>query len=103
MHLKHRFQPYISTRCVCETLILPAATKSKSGKISKAYLLTMLNPKGHVMSVKCEQPLGELSYCPCLTILSPPKLQILHFYVGGTEYRQKDRQIDKQTDRQSDH
>ena len=39
--------------------MLPAATKSKYGKISKSYILTP--PQGHVMSVVCEQPLDELT------------------------------------------
>ena len=30
-------------------------------KISKSYILTLLHPQGHVMSVKCEQPLDELT------------------------------------------
>ena len=30
-------------------------------KISKSYILTPPNPQGHVMSVKCEQPLDELT------------------------------------------
>ena len=39
----------------------PAATKSKWGKISKFQILTLPQPQGHVMSVKCEQPLDELT------------------------------------------
>ena len=39
----------------------PAATKSKSGKISKSHILTPPLPQGHVMSGKCEQPLDELT------------------------------------------
>ena len=30
-------------------------------KISKFYILTLPHPQGHVMSVKCEQPLDELT------------------------------------------
>ena len=30
-------------------------------KISKSYILTPLNPQGHVMSVKCEEPIDELT------------------------------------------
>ena len=30
-------------------------------KISKSYILTTPHPQGHVMSVKCEQPLDELT------------------------------------------
>ena len=39
----------------------PAATKSKYGKISKSYILTPPIPQGYVMSLKCEQPLDELT------------------------------------------
>ena len=37
------------------------AIKSKSGKISEFYILTLPHPQGHVMSVKCEQPLDGLA------------------------------------------
>ena len=30
-------------------------------KISKSYILTLPHPQGRVMSVKCEQPLDELT------------------------------------------
>ena len=39
----------------------PAATNSKYGKISKSYILTQPHPRGHGMSVKCEQPINELT------------------------------------------
>ena len=47
----------------------PAATKSKYGKISKSQILTPPHPWGHVMSVKCEQALDELTVqvCYCMT------------------------------------
>ena len=38
-----------------------AATKSNYGKISKSYILTPPHSQGLVMSVKCEQPLDELT------------------------------------------
>ena len=28
-------------------------------KISKSYILTLPHPQGHVMSVKCEEPINE--------------------------------------------
>ena len=34
------------TRRVCETWMPPAATKSKYGKISESYILTLPHPKG---------------------------------------------------------
>ena len=46
---------------VYNSLMPLAATKSKSGKISKSCLLTPPNPQEHVMSLKCEQPLDELT------------------------------------------
>ena len=65
-----------------------AATKLKSGKISKSQILTPPQPKGHGMSVKCEKPLDEftvqvwflydhqnLKYC------------ISYVHVSGTELR----------------
>ena len=39
----------------------PAAAKLKSGKISKSQILTSTHPQGHVLSVRCEQPLDELT------------------------------------------
>ena len=39
----------------------PDATKSKYDKISKSLILVSLHPQGHVMSVKCEEPLDELT------------------------------------------
>ena len=30
-------------------------------KIFKSYILTLAQPKGHVMSVKCEEPIDELT------------------------------------------
>ena len=40
----------------------PAATKSNNmAKISKSYILTSFHPKEHVMSVKCEEPIDELT------------------------------------------
>ena len=40
-------------------MIALAATKSKSGKISKSFILTP--SQGHDMSVQCEQSLDEQS------------------------------------------
>ena len=39
----------------------PAATKSKYGKNLKSYILTPPDPQGHRMSVKCEEPIDELT------------------------------------------
>ena len=50
----------INKTFVCETRMLPATTKSKHGKISKAQILTLPLPQGHMMTVKCNKPLDEL-------------------------------------------
>ena len=42
-------------------------------KISKSYILTPPHPKGRVMSVKCEEPIDELTVQVQVTV-SPPKL-----------------------------
>ena len=39
----------------------PAATKLKSGKMSKSQILTPTPPQGHVISLKCEKALDELT------------------------------------------
>ena len=63
----HSIHPHISITSktekldVCETQIPLAATTQKSGKISKSYILTPHNPQGHVMLVKGEQPIDELT------------------------------------------
>ena len=51
------------TRRVCETRMPPAATKSNYCKKSLSPTFGPAPPQGHVMSVKCEQHLDELSYC----------------------------------------
>ena len=40
----------------------PDGKKSKYGNISESYILTPPHPQGHVMSVKYEQPLDELTF-----------------------------------------
>ena len=39
----------------------PAATNQNMAKIFKSYILTPPHPQGHMMSVKFEQPLDELT------------------------------------------
>ena len=47
---------------MCLWNIPPAATKSKYGKnLFKSYILTQPDPQGHVMLVKCEEPIDELT------------------------------------------
>ena len=59
--------------CVYETRMPPAVTKSNMAKISKSYILTPPQPQGHVMSVKCKEPIDE-TYSPSLVTVSSPKL-----------------------------
>ena len=49
---------YDRTRSDCETWMPTVATKPK---ISKSYILTPPPPQGHRVSVKCEQPIYELT------------------------------------------
>ena len=51
----------VNKTCVSETRMPPAATKSNMAKISKSYILTLHHPQGHGMSVKCEEPLYEIT------------------------------------------
>ena len=59
----------------------PGGNKVKIWQKSLSYIFTLPHPQGHEMSVKCEQPIDELSL---LTVLSP-ELWILHF-VSGMEW-----------------
>ena len=70
----------------------PAATKSKYGKISKSQILTTPHPQGHVMSVRCEQPLDELTVQVWL-LYDHPNFKYCTLYISGTELR-----TDKRTD-----
>ena len=56
----------------------------------KSYILTPPHPQGQVMSVKCEEPIDEIS--PNLANALTPKILILLF-VSGTELR-KDKRSD---------
>ena len=73
----------------------PAATKSKYGKIFKCQILTPPHPKGHVMSVRCEQPLDEHTVQVWL-LYDHPYFIYCTLNVSGTELR-----TDKQTDGQT--
>ena len=76
----------------------PAATKSKYGKkISKYYILTPPHPQGRVMSVKCEEPIDELTVQVWL-LYQHPNFKYLKYPVSGTELR-----TDGQTDGRSDY
>ena len=60
--------------------------------ISKSYILTPPHPKGHVMSVKCEQPLDELTVQVWLQY-DHPNFKYCTLFISGTELR-----TDKRTD-----
>ena len=78
----------------------PAATKPKYGKISKSYILTLPQPQGHVMSVKCEEPIDE-SIVKVWLLYHHPNFKYYTLFVSGTELR-TNRWMVGQTDRQTD-
>ena len=78
----------------------PAATKSNMGKISKSYISTPPHPQGHVMSVKCEEPIDELTVQVWL-LYHHPNFKYCTLLVSGTELR-TDRRTDGQTNGQTD-
>ena len=69
-------------------------------KISKSYILTQPHPHGHVMSVKCEEPIDELTVQVWL-LYHHPNLKYWTLFVSGTEL-QTDGWTDGQTDGQTD-
>ena len=62
----------------------PGGTKSKYGKISTSYILTPPYPQGHEMSLKCEQPLDELTVQVWL-LYNYPNFKYWTLFVSGTE------------------
>ena len=64
-------------------------------KISKSYILTPPQPQGHVMLVKCEQPLDELTVQ--VWLLYNHQNLILHFFISGTELRTDGQKDDPNT------
>ena len=73
--------------------------KSKSGKISKSYILTPPDPRGHGMSVKCEKPIDELTVQVWL-LYHHPNIKYCTLFESGTELR-TDGQTDGRTDRRT--
>ena len=55
-------------------------------KISKSYILNPPHPQGHVMSVKCEQPLDELTVQVWL-LYDHPNFKYCTLFKSGTELR----------------
>ena len=73
-------------------------------KISKSYILTPTHPLGRVMSVKCKEPIGELTVQVWL-LYHHPNFKHCTLFVSGTELRtdrQTDGRTNGQTDRQTD-
>ena len=68
-------------------------------KISKSYILTPPHSHGHVMLVKCEQPIDELTVQIWL-LYHHPNFRYCTLFVSGTELR-TDRQTVGQTDRRT--
>ena len=62
-------------------------------KISKSYILTLPHPQGHVMSVKCEQPLDELTVQVWL-LYDNPNFKHCTFLWAGQNYRQTIQTLD---------
>ena len=60
-----------------------------TAKISKSYILTLPDPQGHVMSVKCEEPIDELTVQVCTVWIT----QTLNIALC-----KRDRITDRQTD-----
>ena len=78
----------------------PAATKSNMAKTCKSYILTPPHPQGHLMSVKCEDPIDELTV-QVLLLYHHPNFKYCTLLVSGTEL-QTDGQTDKRTDGRTD-
>ena len=80
---------FVKRRC-------PQRQQSKNmTKISKSYILTPPDPQGHVMSVKCEEPIDE-STVQVWLLYHHPNFKYCTLFVSGTELG-----TDKQTDRQT--
>ena len=69
-------------------------------KISKSYILTPPHPQGHVMSVKCEEPIDELTVQVWL-LYYHRIFKYCTLFVSRTELR-TDGQTNRQTDGQTD-
>ena len=80
----------------------PGSNKFKIWQKSfKSYILTPPNPQGQLMSVKCEEPIIELTVQIWL-LYHHPNFKYCTFFVSRTELR-TDRQTNGQMDRQKDH
>ena len=71
-----------------------AATKSNYGKNLQVLHFDPAHPQGHVMPVKCEQPLDELTVEVWLLLFDHPNFKYCTLFISGTE-------LDGQTDRRT--
>ena len=79
----------------------PRRQKSQNmAKISMSYILTPPHPQGYVMSVKCEEPIDELTVQVWL-VYYHPNFKYCTLFLSGTELR-TDGQTNKQTDGRTD-
>ena len=87
--------------CVCKTWLPPARNKVRIWQnLLQSYILTPPQPQGHVQSVKCKQPVGELTVQVWL-LFHHPNFKYCSLSVGRMELL-TDGQMDKQTDERSD-
>ena len=87
----------IETRHVFVKHGCPRRQQSQTmAKISKSYILTPPQPQGHVMSVKCEQPLDKLTVQVWL-LYDHQNFKEFTLFISGTELR-TDGQTDGRTD-----
>ena len=69
-------------------------------KISKSNILTPPHPQGHVMSVKCGEPIDEATVQVWI-LYHHPHFKYCTLFVSGTELR-TDKQTDGRTNRRTD-
>ena len=77
----------------------PGGNKVKIWQKSKSYILTPSHSQEHVMSVKCEEPIDELTVQVWL-LYHQPNFKYCTLFLSGTELW-TDRQTDRQTDRRT--
>ena len=76
--------------CVCVKHGCPRRQQSKNmAKIAKSYILTTHHPKEHVISVKCEDPIYELTVQVWL-LYHHPNFKYCTLIVRGTDIQSDD-------------
>ena len=78
----------------------PGGNKAEICQTSLTPIFWPRQPQGHVMSVKCDEPIDELTVQVWL-LYHHPNLKYCTLFVSGTELR-TDRRTDRQTDKQTD-